>query len=226
MSGYHFMKRIKKMKKTIKTYLLINLFFLFYAFFIAIFLELPSLSGVVVLVVTIIISSFLDGKKGMMTGFINAFLTGGMMVLYFYVIEKPIEFHQFFSTFPLFLIGGYFAGRYNEQKTNFTKKTEKAREKLEKKVGERTKELKEEKDTLEVKIKARTKEIEEEKLSLKKKVEEKTKKLQEKNIELELEKKKFQERNKKLEKFQELTIGRELRMIELKKEIERLKGGK
>ena len=87
---------------------------------------------------------------------------------------------------------------------------------LEKRVGERTeelektkKELEKEKVSLEIKVKARTGELEELTAGLEEKVEQRTKELQDK-----LE---------KLEQFQKITIGRELKMVELKEEIERLK---
>jgi len=87
---------------------------------------------------------------------------------------------------------------------------------LEKRVGERTeelegtkKELEKEKLSLEVKVKARTKELQELTAGLEEKIEQRTKELKEK-----LE---------KLEQFQKITTGRELKMIELKEEIERLK---
>ena len=92
----------------------------------------------------------------------------------------------------------------------------KFREELEEKVKERTKELEkrtkeleETKVSLEIKVKARTKAIEEERTSLEEKVKERTKELQ--------------ERVDELERFHKLTVGRELKMVELKEEIEKLK---
>lgn len=69
--------------------------------------------------------------------------------------------------------------------------------------------LEEAKTVLEIKVAARTKEIRELAESLEEQVKERTKELQKRIVEL--------------EKFHKLTIGRELKMIELKKEIERLK---
>jgi PAS domain S-box-containing protein len=82
-------------------------------------------------------------------------------------------------------------------------------EKLEKEAKERTEELEEAKNVLEIKVKARTKELSELAQSLEEKVKEKTKELQEKLEEL--------------ERFQKFAVGRELKMVELKKEVEELK---
>jgi hypothetical protein len=103
------------------------------------------------------------------------------------------------------------------RKANTTKEQniieiERLKEGLEEKVRERTKELKEAKATLEVQIKARTKELRDLTGNLEKQVEEKTKELQ--------------VRVEELEKHHRVMVGRELKMIELKEEIERLKRGK
>jgi hypothetical protein len=77
-------------------------------------------------------------------------------------------------------------------------------------------EIEEMRKGLEIKVKARTKELEELAQTLEEKVKERTKELQEKTIEL-------QKRVVELEEFHKLTVGREIKMIELKEEIERLK---
>jgi methyl-accepting chemotaxis protein len=73
-------------------------------------------------------------------------------------------------------------------------------------------ELEETKQVLEIKVRARTKELEELAASLEEKVKERTRELQGKIDEL--------------ERFQRLAVGRELKMIELKQEIEKLKKGR
>ena len=70
-------------------------------------------------------------------------------------------------------------------------------------------ELEEAKTILKVKVKARTRELNELAENLEEQVEERTKEIQ--------------ERVKELEKFHKLTVGRELKMIELKKEVKKLK---
>jgi len=82
-------------------------------------------------------------------------------------------------------------------------------EELEKKVKEKTKELEEARTILEIKIRARTLALQEEKASLEERVEKRTRELQEKIEEL--------------ERFKKVAVGRELKMIELKKEIKKLK---
>ena len=69
--------------------------------------------------------------------------------------------------------------------------------------------LEESETVLKIKVKARTRELEELAQSLEDKVKERTKELQ--------------ERVNELERFHRLTVGRELKMIELKEEIKRLK---
>ncbi len=71
------------------------------------------------------------------------------------------------------------------------------------------KDLQEAKDVLEIRVKARTEELEEFARGLNEQVKERTKELSERLAEL--------------EKFHKLTVDREMKMIELKKEIKRLK---
>jgi len=72
--------------------------------------------------------------------------------------------------------------------------------------------IKEEKAVSEIKVRARTRELNELAESLENKVAERTQELQLKLSEL--------------ERFQKLAIGRELKMIELKEELEKLKNAK
>jgi PAS domain S-box-containing protein len=79
-------------------------------------------------------------------------------------------------------------------------------------------EIKELINTLEIRIKARTKELEEERAGLADKVESRTQ-------ELEKERKELAEKMGELERFRKLAVGRELKMVELKEEIKKLKKG-
>lgn len=87
---------------------------------------------------------------------------------------------------------------------------------LEQKVKERTKELEEARESLEIKVRARTKELEKLNQNLEKRVEERTKALKASKAEL-------QKRVEELERFRKIAVGRELKMVELKRQIERLK---
>jgi PAS domain S-box-containing protein len=89
------------------------------------------------------------------------------------------------------------------------KELEEAKTSLEQKVKKRTGELEEAKTTLEIRVKARTRELE----LIKENLEEEVKK---RTLEL-------QEKVEALEKFEEVAVGRELKMIELEKEMEDLK---
>ena len=97
----------------------------------------------------------------------------------------------------------------NQRLGQKTEELEELNKELEKRVKERTKELEEAKTVLEIKVEARTKELKELAESLDEQVKERTKELQ--------------ERVEELERFHKLTVGRELKMIELKEEIDRLK---
>ncbi|MBU2037296.1 hypothetical protein KJ866_03820 [Patescibacteria group bacterium] len=86
------------------------------------------------------------------------------------------------------------------------------KESVEQKIIERTQELQEAKAVLEIKVEARTRELKEIADSLDEQVKERTKELEEKMADL--------------KKFQKLSVGRELKMIELKKEVKKIKGAK
>ncbi len=102
--------------------------------------------------------------------------------------------------------------RQSQNILKFQKKLKKTNEELRGKVKELERasvNLEETKETLEIRVRARVKELEELTQNLEGKVKERTKEIQ----------KKVQE----LEKFQKFSVGRELKMIELKKEIKKMK---
>jgi methyl-accepting chemotaxis protein len=86
---------------------------------------------------------------------------------------------------------------------------------LEQKVAERTRELEEARNSLEIKIRERTKELQEARNNLEIKVRERTEELQKSKDQLQV---KLEE----LERFHRLTMGRELKIIELKEKIKNL----
>jgi len=107
------------------------------------------------------------------------------------------------------IIGAIGVGRDLREIRKLINELREAKTGLEEKVKERTKELEEAKTILEIKIGARTRELQKLNKSLERQVQEKTRELQ--------------ERINELERFHRLAVGRELKMVELKKEIERLK---
>jgi len=106
---------------------------------------------------------------------------------------------------------GLLAVGFNQMTDNLRKshqELEEAKINLEQKVKSRTVELEEAKVNLEIKIKIRTKELEKLAENLENQVKARTKELQ--------------QRVDELEKFHQLTVGRELKMVELKKEAKKL----
>jgi hypothetical protein len=120
------------------------------------------------------------------------------------ILSTPLRLRFFLlSVLTLTLIG---AGGISYNIASFLARIRKEQEKIRE---ERLREAEESKAILEIKVKARTKELEELAQALEAKVKERTKELH----------KKIEE----LESFKRVAVGRELKMIELKKEIERLK---
>lgn len=96
----------------------------------------------------------------------------------------------------------------NQRLSQKTGELKELNEELEERVQERTKELEEAKTVLEIKVEARTRELRELAEGLEEEVKRRTKEIQ--------------ERMAALERFQRLVVGRELKMVELKKEIKKL----
>jgi len=98
----------------------------------------------------------------------------------------------------------------NEELEEASAELEEAKTGLENKVHERTEELEKAKTGLEEQVAARTKELQELNKNLEDEVSKRTEELQDKLLEL--------------ERFNKIAVGRELKMVELKEEVARLKG--
>ena len=119
-------------------------------------------------------------------------------LIFFNRERKEIPFLITFSSAKNEII---LVGKNIEEMVEFEKR-------LEKEIKKKTGDLEESKTVLEIKVKARTSELEELAKGLDEKAKQRTKELQ--------------ERVNELEKFQRLAVGRELKMIALKKEIKGL----
>lgn len=188
--------------------------------------------GAIFYIFTIIYANFfLSRKKGLLITLIAfTFFTGLVFLEYFEIIPH----YDLFSITGLYkdfsyivttllpiaggafilisLATGIFADRLKEKTRELVvayQSLEKTKASLEIKVKERTGELEKERVSLEEKVKGRTQELKELIEKQEKMVQQRTKELQEKV--------------KELERFQKLAVGRELKMIELKKEIEKFK---
>lgn len=193
--------------------ILVNLLFFVSAGAFTVFFRTPSLGGVTLIIATVVVSFFLTGKKGLVVGLVNIGLASSLMILYYSTVEEPLEFVHVFSTSPTFIIGGYFAGKFNELKTRYSKR-------LEKEVEERTQELEEAKKKLEdsekilkVRVKAKTRELRELNETLEERVEERTKELERKKERLREKRDELREKVNELEKLHQLTVGREMKMV-------------
>ena len=133
------------------------------------------------------------------------FLFSGLYKNFFYLLTTLVA--PIWGVFILIALAtGIFADRLKER----TRELEEIKTTLEVKVRERTWELEEERASLEEKVKARTEELRDLVEKQEKIVKERTGELQDKVQEL--------------ERFNKLAVGRELKMIGLKKQIKKLGG--
>jgi len=169
--------------------------------FLSLALQSPFSLGLFLLLTTAVASNFSSQKGAILIAFLNSILIIPLSLFYFYLEKQILPPSHWLASlplfFPLFFFEAIAIARYQEIKNN-----------LEFKVKERTQELEEMKKNLELKVKQRTKELEELTQTLEKKVRERTRELQAKVEEL--------------EKFQKLAVGREMKMVELKRKIKEL----
>lgn len=170
-------------------------------FFGALFLKTPFFLGLGLLLTTTAVSIFSSPRGALLLALLNSILLLPLSLFYFYLERQILPPTHWLASlplfFPLFFFEALAISRYREIKNQ-----------LEIKVKERTSELEEIKKNLEAKVKQRTKELEELAQTLEKKVKERTRELQAKVEEL--------------ERFQKLAVGREMKMLELKRKIKEL----
>jgi hypothetical protein len=148
------------------------------------------------------IDAYLE-QKNFLIGLILIVLLSFLIIFgsFYLLIRKKL-------VYPITSFIGQLKTKKEDKKIEISKHYQEFKE-LEEAFNSSFNQVKEARDILEVKVKERTKELKELAVSLDKQVKEKTREIQEKMEEL--------------EKFNKLAIGRELRMIEIKKELEELK---
>lgn len=215
-------RKIKDLKKTE------NLYFINAVFEIILITAIIHYTGGIewigiVFFVPIIVQAniVLSIKKGMAASLLSLFSFAGLVFLeyagvlphYKFLSSEPANYRNFsyisltiiagvgFALFYTAFIASVFSRQLKTAVHNIGQEKERA--------ASARQELEEAKTALEVKVRARTEELEKQAGDLESQVQARTQDLQQKIDEL--------------EKFNRLTIGRELKMIELKKEIRRLK---
>lgn len=186
------------------------LFAIYYPLLIAAWIYLTdpeyanTISSGFLIIAAIIGGMFYDVKVCVVSSLIGS-VAYGAVLLYYSFAGTPVSIYEIFINYIFFLLGIISVGFASWRTRRFlTELIEKRKELMEKGL-----ELEETKKTLEIRVSARTRELEEVAQGLDEKVKVRT---------LELE-----NRVKELERFYKITIGRELKMLELKKEIARLK---
>ena len=149
-------------------------------------------------------SIFYSSQILLIASFTTAIMLG-FLFFHFLRIGSYLQFYEIYLIYMFLLMSTILYFALIERTKVFLKELLKTRSELE-----------ESKAVLEIKVKARTKELEELTQTLDQKVSQRTKELEENG-------KILQNRVNELERLHKLTIGRELKMLELKKEIKILK---
>lgn len=172
--------------------------------------------GISLLMLPVMYSNiWLSKKRGILLAIYASFCYAGIGLLEYFGIIPPQAFfyvspelyQDSFYLLTTIVVGSLVVFPYIAYMVNmFSDLLKKRNDKLVKTYAQ----LKDTKETLEVRVKARTRELEEASQSLEQKIVERTKELEEKV--------------KELEKFQKFTVDREVKMVELKNELKKLKG--
>lgn len=164
-------------------------------------------------------SILFETKGGLFIALATSLMSDLLVVLSYQTMNQGLSGLDYLITMIIpnfiYFVAGFSIGKTNEVRRRYEEAMIKSKEEVEEEVKTKTKELEktrmeleEAKNVLEIKVQARTKELENLTESLEEQVKERTGELR--------------KRVGELEKIRKVAVGRELKMIELKKEIKKL----